>query len=131
LIWRSLARTAPEFPRWTIAFPMLVLFFMAGKVTSSQYILWILPWFALTATAFIPYAIEQAAEVLVYLSIFSFFGTLQGETGVSYSVVVVCLIVRALALIACVWVWFRSARSSSTELPPRSSVAIRAGARDP
>ena len=131
LIWRSLARTAPEFPRWTMAFPMLVLFFMAGKVTSSQYILWILPWFALTATAFIPYAIEQAAEVLVYLSIFSFFGTLQGETGVSYNVVVVCLIVRALALIACVWVWFRSTRSSSTELPPRSSVAIRAGARDP
>src|SRR5439155_24382729 len=61
-IWWSLARKAPEFPRWTMAFPILVLFFMAGKITSSQYILWILPWFALTASAFIPYAIEQAAE---------------------------------------------------------------------
>jgi hypothetical protein len=107
-IWYLLARRAPEFPRWTMAFPMLVLFFMASKVTSSQYILWILPWFALTARAFVPYAIEQASEVLVYVTIFSFFGTLQGEAGVSYAVVAACLIVRALSLIGCLLVWMRS-----------------------
>ena len=107
-----------------MAFPMLVLFFLASKVTSSQYILWILPWFALTATAFIPYAVEQAAEVLAYLSIFSFFGTLQGEAGMSYNVVVVCLIVRAMALVACLWVWFRSTRSWSPDVRSRSRPAI-------
>jgi Glycosyltransferase family 87 len=107
-IWYLLARRAPEFPRWTMAFPLLLLFFVASKVTSSQYILWLLPWFALTARAFAPYAIEQAAEVFVYLTIFSFFGTLQGEAGVSYAVVAVCLVVRALALIGCLTVWFRS-----------------------
>ncbi len=131
IIWWTLARKAPAFPRWTMAFPMLVLFFLASKVTSSQYILWILPWFALTAQVFIPYALEQAAEVLVYLSIFSFFGTLQGEAGVSYNVVVVCLIVRAAALVACLWVWFRSSRSSPPNVASRSGLAISAGALDP
>jgi uncharacterized membrane protein len=131
IVWWALARKVPEFPRWTMAFPMLVVFFLASKVTSSQYILWILPWFALTAWAFIPYAVEQAAEVLVYLSIFSFFGTLQGEAGVSYDVVVICLVVRAAALIACLWVWFRSTRSRSPNVGSRSRLAISADPIEP
>jgi hypothetical protein len=121
-IWYVLARRAPEFPRWTMAFPMLLLFFVASKVTSSQYILWLLPWFALTARAFVPYALEQASEVLVYLTIFSFFGTLQGEAGVSYPVVAICLILRALALIGCLVVWFRSIAGS--ELGDQSPMTI-------
>jgi hypothetical protein len=108
IIWWRLARRLPAFPRWTMAFPILVLFFLASKVTSSQYILWIVPWFALTARAFLPYAAEQATEVLVYLSIFSFFATLQGGAGVSYRVVAVFLILRAIALVACLFVWYRS-----------------------
>jgi Glycosyltransferase family 87 len=107
-IWFVLSRRSPEFPRWTMAFPMLLLFFVASKVTSSQYILWILPWFALTARAFLPYAVEQTTEVLVYVTIFSFFGTLQGEPGVSYGVVAIFLIARALALLGCLAVWMRS-----------------------
>jgi len=121
-IWYVLARRAPEFPRWTMAFPMLLLFFVASKVASSQYILWLLPWFALTARAFVPYALEQASEVLVYLTIFSFFGTLQGEAGVSYWVVAICLILRALALIGCLLVWLRSMARS--ELGDQSPITI-------
>jgi glycosyl transferase family 87 len=108
LIWWRLARRSPAFPRWTMAFPILVLFFLASKVTSSQYILWIVPWFAMTAPAFRPYAAEQATEVLVYLTIFSFFGTLSGEPGASYGVVAVALVLRACALVVCLAVWFRS-----------------------
>jgi uncharacterized membrane protein len=107
-IWWRLARRSPAFPRWTMAFPVLVLFFLASKVTSSQYILWIVPWFAMTAPTFRPYAAEQATEVLVYLTIFSFFGTLNGEPGASYGVVAVALLLRASALIVCLAVWFRS-----------------------
>ena len=107
-IWFVLSRRSPGFPRWAMAFPMLLLFFVASKVTSSQYILWLLPWFALTARAFVPYALEQATEVLVYVTIFSFFGTLQGESGVSYGVVAICLIARGLALLGCLVVWMRS-----------------------
>ena len=107
-VWWRLARRSPSFPRWTMAFPILVLFFLASKVTSSQYILWIVPWFALTAPSFRPYAAEQATEVLVYLTIFSFFGTLSGEPGASYGVVAVALLLRACALVVCLAVWFRS-----------------------
>jgi len=107
-LWFLLARRSPGFQRWTMAFPMLLLFFVASKVTSSQYILWLLPWFALTARAFVPYAIEQFTEVLVYVTIFSFFGTLQGGSGVSYQVVAICLVARGFALIGCLVVWLRS-----------------------
>jgi hypothetical protein len=131
IIWWALARSMPGFPRWTMTFPILVLFFLASKVTSSQYILWILPWFALTARAFVPYALEQATEVLVYISIFSFFGTLQGEGGVSYDVVAVSLVLRALALIACLVVWFRAVPATEPETTfghtvPTGPGAIRA-----
>jgi Glycosyltransferase family 87 len=118
LIWWRLARRSPDFPRWAMAFPILVLFFLASKVTSSQYILWIVPWFALTARSFLPYAFEQTTEVLVYLSIFSFFATLDGGAGVSYGVVAVCLVLRACALVACLVVWLRS-------FGPESEVAGR------
>jgi uncharacterized membrane protein len=107
-VWVTLRRRRPDFPRWTLVFPTLVVFFVTSKVSSSQYILWILPWFCLTARAIKPYLAEQATEVLVYITIFSFFATLQGGSGVSYSVVAVALILRAGALIACVVVWYRS-----------------------
>jgi hypothetical protein len=107
-LWLMLRRRAPQFPRWTMAFPLLVLFFLSSKVSSSQYILWIVPWFALAARAFKPYLFEQASEVFVYLTIFSFFATLQGGEGVSYPVVATALLVRAAALILCVIVWARS-----------------------
>jgi hypothetical protein len=130
IIWSILARRAPDFPRWTMAFPLLVLFFLASKVTSSQYILWILPWFALTARAFVPYAIEQATEVAVYVSIFSFFGTLQGEAGVSYRVVVVFLLARAVALAACLWVWLGSMVASRLDAQTSPIVSVASSSLD-
>jgi hypothetical protein len=120
LIWRYLAHRNPGFPRWTMAFPLLVLFLLASKVASPQYILWVLPWFALTATTFTPYIAEQATEVLVYVTTFSFFGTLEGAAGFSYRVVAVFLLLRALALLACLYVWVRSlsVNDSSPHLEP-------------
>ena len=113
-LWAGLRRRQPGFPRWTMAFPLLVLFFMTSKVSSSQYILWILPWFALTARAFPPYAAEQGAEVLVYVTIFSFFAAQQGGEGVSYAWVAFALVLRACALAACVIVWYRRIASGET-----------------
>ncbi len=107
LIWLSLRRADPEFPRWTMGFPILVLFFLTSKVSSSQYILWILPWFALTARAFMPYIAEQATEVFVYIAIFSFFAATQGGEGVSYPIVAFALLARSAALVWCLYVWFR------------------------
>lgn len=114
LIWFALRRRVPAFPRWTMAFPLLVLFFMTSKVSSSQYILWILPWFSLVARAFVPYALEQATEVLVYVTIFSFFATLQGGEGVGYAWVAIALLARAAALTVCLVVWYRGMTSGAS-----------------
>jgi len=114
VLWAALRRRQPGFPRWTMAFPLLVLFFLTSKVSSSQYILWLLPWFALTARAFPPYAAEQATEVLVYLTIFSFFAGQQGGEGVSYTWVAVTLVLRACALAVCVAVWYRQIASGAS-----------------
>jgi len=108
LIWRTLARRVPDFPRWAMAFPLLVLFFLSSKVVSSQYILWILPWFALVAPTFLPYALEQVTEVLAYVVTFSFFSGIQGGSGLPYGTVAAALILRAAALAFCVAAWFRT-----------------------
>ena len=110
-VWLYLRRANPTFPRWTMGFPLLVLFFLTSKVSSSQYILWILPWFALTARAFAPYIAEQATEVLVYITIFSFFAATQGGEGVSYPIVAVMLLARAAALAWCLVMWLRGLAS--------------------
>ena len=112
-VWLYLQRKNPEFPRWTLGFPLLVFFFLASKVSSSQYILWILPWFALTARAFVPYIAEQTTEVFVYITIFSFFAATQGGEGVGYSVVAIALVARAAALAWCVVVWMRGVAAGS------------------
>jgi len=129
-LWASLRRRQPGFPRWAMAFPLLVLFFLTSKVSSSQYILWILPWFALTARAFPPYAAEQATEVLVYISIFSFFAALQGGDGVSYTWVGIALTLRACALVACLVLWYRQMASGASmeiagvESAPRAPIML-------
>jgi uncharacterized membrane protein len=116
-LWATLRRRRPDFPRWTMVFPMLVVFFATSKVSSSQYILWILPWFCLTARAIKPYLAEQAAEVLVYITIFSFFAGLQGGSGVSYPIVAVSLLLRAAALITCLIVWYRGVTTGREPIP--------------
>jgi hypothetical protein len=77
--------------------------------------LWILPWFALTARDFPPYAAEQGAEVLVYVTIFSFFAAEQGGEGLSYPWVAAALLLRFAALMWCLVVWYRRvARGTAT-----------------
>jgi uncharacterized membrane protein len=47
VVWVIKARRDPGFPRWTLGFPILVLFLLTNKVYSPQFSLWLLPWFAL------------------------------------------------------------------------------------
>ena len=49
LVWMRKQRREPNFARWSLAFPMLVLFLLSNKVYSPQYGLWLLPFFALGA----------------------------------------------------------------------------------
>ena len=47
VVWLVKARRDPGFPRWTLGFPILVIFLLSNKVYSPQFSLWLLPWFAL------------------------------------------------------------------------------------
>lgn len=83
IVWRVREARDPSFPRWTFGFPMLVLFLLANKVYSPQYSLWLLPWIALVEPGVGLFAAFSAAEVAVFLTRFTWFGTLMAEAGVA------------------------------------------------
>jgi uncharacterized membrane protein len=129
LVWRAATRRDPGTPRWTMAFPLLVLFLVTGKVWSSQYILWLLPWFALTAPTFRPYLYVQAAEVLVFITSFSFLARDQLGEGVPYPAVAATVVLRVAALVWCLVTWVRVGHRGplGAAALPAESIGGRAG----
>ena len=73
-MWRCKARRDPGFPRWTLGFPLIVLFLLTNKVYSPQYSLWLLPWFALALPHLRLFVAFEAADVAVFVTRFSWFG---------------------------------------------------------
>jgi uncharacterized membrane protein len=67
-VWWAKWRRDPHFERWTLAFPVIVLFFLANKVYSPQYSLWLLPLFALLLPDLRLFAAFGAAEVAIFLT---------------------------------------------------------------
>ena len=68
----------PDFPRWTLGFPLLVLFLLTNKVYSPQYGLWLLPWFALALPGLRRFVAFEIADVAVFVTRFWFFGAFTG-----------------------------------------------------
>ncbi len=87
---------------------MLVLFLLTSKVYSPQFSLWLLPWFALALPRFRPFAAFQAADVLVFVTRFWFFGELAGVSGVSQGLFEAAVLLRTAALVWCLVVWVRT-----------------------
>lgn len=101
VVWLGLRRGRPA---WQLAFPLLVVFLLTSKVYSPQYSLWLLPWFALVVRDVRLFAAFSAADVMVFVTRFHWFGdyTLgEGPSGTFEA----ALIARGLILIACVVVW--------------------------
>jgi uncharacterized membrane protein len=116
LAWWSRARREPNFPRWTLGFPLIALFLLVNKVYSPQYSLWLLPWFALALPDLRLFALFEVADVAVWATRFSWFGVFEGHLGVpefaTYHGVPVgayqaALVVRAAILVICVLAWVR------------------------
>jgi len=107
LVWTMKARRAPGFARWTLGFPLLVLFLLSNKVYSPQYGLWLLPWFALGMSDLRAFVAFEAADVAVFLTRFSFFGRLSGFGGLPFGAFEVAIAVRTLILLWCVVAWVR------------------------
>jgi uncharacterized membrane protein len=120
MVWRWKVARDPDTPAWTIAFPLLAMFLLVNKIWSPQYVLWLLPWFALVARSPRPYLAEQASEALVYAARFSYFGRLRRGAGIGYGGLAAALLLRSAALVWCIVAWFRSPASVA---PARSGVA--------
>ena len=107
-IWRIKERKEPGFPRWTLAFPFLAMFLLTNKIWSPQYALWLLPWFALTATRTVPFVLYQLSELLVFYERFEYFERIVDHGVASYTAFATSVIVRGVLLLWCVVVWIRT-----------------------
>ena len=75
VVWAAKARRHPGFPRWTLGFPMIVLFLLTNKVYSPQYGLWLLPWFVLAMPGVWTWALFEIADIAVFVTRFHWFAT--------------------------------------------------------
>jgi uncharacterized membrane protein len=115
VVWVLKARREPGFPRWTLGFPILVLFLLTNKVYSPQFSLWLLPWFALAFPRLGWFAAFELADVAVFVTRFSWFGRYLGIeggfAGLPVGMLELAVAIRALILVACVIGWVRGARA--------------------
>jgi uncharacterized membrane protein len=109
LVWGLRALRFPDFPRWTLGFPLIALFLITNKVYSPQYSLWLVPWFALALPGLRRFIAFEIADVAVFVTRFWFFGRLGGGWGTSQSLFEAMVLVRTAVLLWCVcaWVWQR------------------------
>ena len=127
VVWQVRAKRQPNFPRWTLGFPLLVAFLLSNKVYSPQYGLWLLPWFALAFPNPWLFGAFELADVAVFVTRFSWFGRLSadlgtpgfaGYRGVPLGGFEVAVAIRAAVLVACLLAWALSRREPGTA-PPR------------
>jgi uncharacterized membrane protein len=107
VVWALKARRHPDFPRWTLGLPLIVLFLLSNKVYSPQYGLWLLPWFALALPRLWLFIAFSVADVAVFASRFTWFGHQQGASGASQGMFEAMVLLRALVLLWCVVSWIR------------------------
>jgi len=106
-VWTAKRRREPDFPRWQLVFPLLILFLLVGKVYSPQFSLWLLPWLVLVLPGPRRFLAFEAADVVVFLTRFSFFGDLSGIGGLPQWVFETAVVIRAAVLAWCVVAWVR------------------------
>ena len=140
-VWWTRAKRQPDFPRWTLGFPLLVAFLLANKVYSPQYSLWLLPWFALALPNPWLFGAFELADVAVFVTRFSWFGRLSadlgsvafaGYRGVPLGGFELAVAIRAAVLVACLVAWTLSRRDPlDTGRPLRSRPATDPGDQTP
>ena len=106
-VWGLRALRFPDFPRWTLGFPLIVLFLLTNKVYSPQYGLWILPWFALALPGLRGFIAFEIADVAVFVTRFGWFFARYDPTDVHLGWFEVAVLLRTAALLWClaIWVW--------------------------
>jgi uncharacterized membrane protein len=124
VLWASKARRY-DFPRWELAFPVLVVFLLVGKVYSPQFGLWLLPWFALVVGDLRRFVAFEIADVAVFFTRFEFFGDYTGIGGLPRWVFETAVVIRAAVLVWCLIGWVRDpARRVPADAEPAAAVAV-------
>jgi uncharacterized membrane protein len=121
LVWLLKRRREPDFARWSLAFPLLVLFLLSNKVYSPQYGLWLLPFFALGGSDLKTFLAFEIADVAVFVTRFSFFGELGGYGGLPFGAFEIAIAGRTAVLVWAVVGWVRH---PSTDLPDPSEISV-------
>jgi uncharacterized membrane protein len=131
-VWRLKAGREPDFSRWALGFPLLVLFLLSNKVYSPQYGLWLLPWFALGMVDLRAFIAFESIDVMVFFTRFSFFGRTSGYGGLPFGVFEIAIVLRTIVLIWCLaqWVRRRTRELPEIHLTPGATSATL-GAEDP
>jgi len=114
LAWVLVTRAAPQIPRWQLAFPLLVIFFLTNKVYSPQYSLWILPWFALVLPSVPLFLAYEAVDIGIYVTSFAWQQRLTGSGGLPLWPLNVFLVLRAIVLLTMLVAFARRAASPAT-----------------
>jgi uncharacterized membrane protein len=129
-VWVIKSRRDPGFPRWTLGFPILVLFLLTNKVYSPQFSLWLLPWFALAFPNLGWFVAFETADVAVFVTRFSWFGTYvgidDGFAGLPLGVFQIAVGARAVILVLCVIGWIRAQREAPSQATPIEAEPVAA-----
>jgi len=111
VIWVVKAKRDPGFARWTLGFPILVVFLLSNKVYSPQFSLWLLPWFALALPNLRLFIAFETFDVVVFLTEFGWLGAANGLQGgltdIPTWVFELAILGRAAILVLCVIEWIR------------------------
>jgi uncharacterized membrane protein len=108
-LWWIRSKRDRRWPRWTFAFPLLILFLLTNKVYSPQYSLWLLPWIALALPRFglVPptflFAAFEATELAVFVTRFLWLDQPLGAS--SLSGFDLAILARAFMLVVFIVAW--------------------------
>lgn len=122
VVWNLKARRDPGFARWTLGFPILVVFLLTNKLYSPQFSLWLLPWFALALPRLWLFVAFETADVLVFVTEFAWIGAHSGVRGglteLPEGLFDVAVVMRAIVLVLCVIAWAQRREPAPTLAPP-------------
>ena len=120
--WRAKVSRESGVPRWTLGFPLLILFLLTTKVYSPQYSLWLIPWFALVLPDLRLFLAFEAADVAVFVTEFSWLGRYFNGEGLPIWPLQVAVIVRAAVLVVVLAAYVRRTTGADAAVPSVAEV---------
>jgi len=122
-VWRAKVARQPDVPRWTLGFPLLVLFLLTTKVYSPQYSLWLIPWFALVLPDLRWFVAFEAADLAVFVTEFAWLGRYFNDEGLPVWPLEFAVLARAAVLVAILAVFVKRPVSPLPSVLPAPKMA--------